>query len=1085
MGLLPVAERRAVSSRVLLAAVGIVALVPFILLIAVAFINRFNISKQAELDRLSSASQALAVAVDRELKSHIEKAQMLAGLRSLTDSDPRSVRPILLDAKKAVGGDFVLLSREGHQLASTRIADGASLPQTKNRNLVDAAVAAGRPVVSDLALGTVSRAYEFGVFVPFRAQGGELLILAYIPSIGTIQRLSMDQINDRTQIGAVVDGHGRILARTEQSDRYFGQLAGAQFFSRLKSPSGRLQTVDLQNRASYTAYHASTLSAWKAVVWVPEATIHAPGWEIAGTMGVAGATALMLSLLLGHFIAGLVRRPIDLLLANARDMGRGLIPVPERTWMHEANLVSAALNDAAKEIAIRQAEIERTTSLARQSETRFRELVAGLRDAVVWEGDPETLTFTYVSDAAEELLGFPSLAWTSEPTFWIDHVHPEDRQTVAELCRTETAAGHDHEMEYRMIAADGRTVWVRDRVFLAIRAGRRVSRGILVDITKWKQAESVLRERERFYCELTENAPVMLWISDEQGRCLHLNKRLRDFWGVGEDLTDFDWSSTMHPEDAGAISEAVIAAIAQQRSLTVQGRYKTASGAYRVLKTEAEPRYSESGAFVGMLGANIDVTESVAAAAALKESEERLRIAARTAGLGVFEWRIADNSAEFENARMLEILGHAPDDRHLSKQTFMATYIHPDDAEAFEHSLEAALTATRTLRTACRIRRKSDGVWRWVEVAGNVLADADGLPDRLIGVAADITERKQAEDELMRTSALLRAVSDGVNDLIFVKDRNSRFMFANPATARVLGTPNEQLIGSAGLDGTADPAEVQEITANDRRVIESETAITVEETLTGHDGRRTYFSNKAPLRDSHGKVVGVVGVMRDISERKAAEEHTELLLREVSHRAKNLLAVTQSIVRQTARDCDPATFAENVNGRLAGLAASHDLLVERDWRSVALRDLIVAQLPHFQDLIGERLIIEGPEFELQPAATQTLGMALHELATNASKYGAFSNDAGTVQLTWRLEDGDGHARLELVWRERGGPPVAPPQRQGFGHAVITRLVEHGLDAVVTLNYETEGFEWRITAPSSRVISETRDPAKAAQSFQDV
>lgn len=1077
-------ERAALSSRLLLAGVGAAALLPFLLLIGLAVLNRVAASREEELDRIRDASQSLALALERELKSYADKARVIAGLRALTADGVKSARATLVDAKAAIGGDFVLLDASGQQLASTRVADGSPLPQTRNLALLEQAIASGGPLVSDLAIGTVSGVYDYGVFLPFTTQAGAQLVLAYLPPIDAVQKVVKDQIGAGPLIGAVLDGQGRIVARTERQDRLFGELASPEFRSRLIGRAGLLRTVDLQQRPSYTAYHALQLSRWNAVVWVPEAVVHAPGWSIFRSMLIAVAAALLLSLTAGHLIAKLVRGPIEHLLDSARTVGQGLVPVPKQTWMHEANLVSNALTEAARELQWRQTQVDQARALGRQNETRFRELVAGLRDAVVWEGDPDTLTFTYVSEGAEKLLGYPVLRWICDPRFWLEHVHPDDREHAASFCRAESIAGRDHELEYRMLAADGRTVWVRDAVFITVTEDRRVARGIMVDITRAKQADEILRNRERLYHELTDNSPVMLWISDARGRCLHLNKRLRDFWGVPEDaLEDFDWSATMHPDDAPAIGQEVVAAIGAHRPFTVQGRYKTSSGGYRVLKTDAVPRFDDNGRFIGMLGANIDVTESVAAATALTESEERLQIAARAAGLGVFEWHIAIDDAEFENPRMLEILGHAPDDRHLSKRIFMESYIHPEDAEPFERTLETALATTRSLNTSCRIRRKSDGVWRWIEIAGNIIVDGNGVPDRLIGVAADITSRKEAEAELSRTSTLLKSVCDGVDDLIFVKDRDSRFLFANPATAKVLGVPADQVVGRTGLEDMGNAAEVDAILANDRHVIATGTPLAVEERFSGADGPRTYFSNKAPLRDGQGNIVGLVAVVRDITERKAAEEQTKLLLREVSHRAKNILAVTQAIVRQTARDCDPKTFTRNVSGRLAGLAASHDLLVEGGWRSVAMRDLVVAQLPHCRDLIGKRLFIDGPAFGLKPAATQTLGMALHELATNAGKYGALSNDQGTVHLKWCFKRDGADPRIEMSWEERGGPAVDKPQRHGFGHAVTTRLVETGLEATVTLDYGRDGVLWCLDAPLSRLVDDTAQASPAHPSLE--
>jgi two-component sensor histidine kinase len=145
-----------------------------------------------------------------------------------------------------------------------------------------------------------------------------------------------------------------------------------------------------------------------------------------------------------------------------------------------------------------------------------------------------------------------------------------------------------------------------------------------------------------------------------------------------------------------------------------------------------------------------------------------------------------------------------------------------------------------------------------------------------------------------------------------------------------------------------------------------------------------------------------IGVVRDVTERKRADQRAKLLIAEVNHRAKNLLAVVQAVARQTANKAEPRLFAKDFGERIAGLAASHDLLVRSEWQGVDIGDLARSQLVHFADLIGRRIHLEGPKVQITPAAAQALGMALHELATNAGKYGALSNAEGSVRVAWSI-----------------------------------------------------------------------------------
>jgi two-component sensor histidine kinase len=212
----------------------------------------------------------------------------------------------------------------------------------------------------------------------------------------------------------------------------------------------------------------------------------------------------------------------------------------------------------------------------------------------------------------------------------------------------------------------------------------------------------------------------------------------------------------------------------------------------------------------------------------------------------------------------------------------------------------------------------------------------------------------------------------------------------------------------------------------------------------------------------------------DLIERSLAEQRTKVLLREVSHRAKNILAVAQAMARQTAGEEDAMTFAQRFSARLASLAASQELLLESDWRGVEARELVRSQLSHMGDLVGAQVTFEGPSLRFTPAAAQTIGMALHELASNAIKYGALSNSVGTVVVNWNVTHDCSNRRFVMRWRERGGPTVMPPRRQGFGYSVIVRMVEHALDAEADLAYPSTGLDWRITAPAAVVLDGVKD-----------
>jgi two-component sensor histidine kinase len=214
-----------------------------------------------------------------------------------------------------------------------------------------------------------------------------------------------------------------------------------------------------------------------------------------------------------------------------------------------------------------------------------------------------------------------------------------------------------------------------------------------------------------------------------------------------------------------------------------------------------------------------------------------------------------------------------------------------------------------------------------------------------------------------------------------------------------------------------------------------------------------------------------MGTTRDITDRKKRDEHIRFLMGELSHRTKNILAVVQAIARQTTRDAvSLETFSEAFAQRITGIAGSLDLLIEDNWNSASIRELVRVQTSAIVGKSGERIKVTGDDVALLPDAAQNLGLALHELSTNAMKYGALSVPGGHIALDWQIVDrGDGEKGFTLVWKERGGPPVTKPIRKGFGHTVMNRLVKAALSGDASLEFEPDGVKWSVNIPASKIL----------------
>jgi PAS domain S-box-containing protein len=226
--------------------------------------------------------------------------------------------------------------------------------------------------------------------------------------------------------------------------------------------------------------------------------------------------------------------------------------------------------------------------------------------------------------------------------------------------------------------------------------------------------------------------------------------------------------------------------------------------------------------------------------------------------------------------------------------------------------------------------------------------------------------------------------------------------------------------------------------------------------------RRTFTPYPTPLFDAEGKLVGAVNMLVDITERKAAEDRQRLLANEVNHRANNILAVVQSMVRLGKADT-VEDFRATLNGRIQALARAHNLLAKSRWMGADLQHLVSEELSPFMDA-GSQVWISGTILPMEPAAAQSMAMIVHELATNAAKHGALSTPAGKVMIEWRRVSGD---RIVLKWSEQGGPPAREPGREGVGATVIARAASH-LQAKFSRTWTPEGLVFELEVPKEAI-----------------
>ncbi len=342
--------------------------------------------------------------------------------------------------------------------------------------------------------------------------------------------------------------------------------------------------------------------------------------------------------------------------------------------------------------------------------------------------------------------------------------------------------------------------------------------------------------------------------------------------------------------------------------------------------------------------------------------------------------------------------------------------------------------------------------------------------NRIAGVVVaftDITERKRAGDAMNEARLYAEAIVETVRQPLLVLDGDLRVWSANAAFYELFqANPAETEkklvyeLGNGQWDIPALHKLLEEILPKDEEFYGYK---------VDHDfaaiGRRTMLLNARAMARADGREKLILLAIEDVTRRSRAETHRDTLVAEASHRVKNTLATVQSIASQTIQQSESLdTFKAAFEGRLLALARTHDLLVDEGWEGTGIGRIVRRILEPYRAVNGERITAEGPALALRPQSGLALSMILHELATNAAKYGALSAPRGRLKVTWRRDDRADPPHVHLSWIEESGPPVKPPARRGFGTKLIERGTAHELHGKATLDFNENGLHCELSLP---------------------
>ncbi|WP_375409375.1 sensor histidine kinase, partial [uncultured Methylobacterium sp.] len=384
--------------------------------------------------------------------------------------------------------------------------------------------------------------------------------------------------------------------------------------------------------------------------------------------------------------------------------------------------------------------------------------------------------------------------------------------------------------------------------------------------------------------------------------------------------------------------------------------------------------------------------------------------------------------------------------------------IDPVDREHIA-SLRPTTDVNPLAYTEYRITRPSDGQVRWIARRGEVRRNAMGRVVLGFGVVYDITEKKNAELRLESSESRLRLAIDAGRMAVWLYHVATDSAETSPDLNVLLGfapdaRPSMSEIRSRYYPGERDRLRAIATTALEKgeRYFETEYRI-----VWPDQSVRWLLLRAEFLMGPDPQPHQVIGVLLDITGRKMAEEHQQLLLNELNHRVKNTLSTVQSLVSQTLRTATSTAQAhEAVESRLFALSRVHDVLTQENWESARLAEVVERALDPYRSYGEGRLTILGHDRRISPRIALALAMGLQELATNAMKYGALSNETGAVRIDWSIDNVASPPRLTFEWRESGGPEVTPPSLRGFGSRMLEKSLARELDGKVTLAFDRAG-----------------------------
>ena len=573
------------------------------------------------------------------------------------------------------------------------------------------------------------------------------------------------------------------------------------------------------------------------------------------------------------------------------------------------------------------------------------------------------------------------------------------------------------------------------------------------------RAQARLLESEAKFHAIANSIDQMVWSTRPDGFHDYYNERWYEYTGVPPGATDGEeWNGMFHPDDQDRAWQVWRHSLDTGEPYHIEYRLRHRSGQYRWVIGRAQCARDGDGRISRWYGTCTDIHDWKVAEEQVRRNHKTFYNLIQNNPFGVY---VVDSDFRLAEASLGSQKVFADVDPLIGRdfaEVLRIVWAEPFASEAiarFRHTLETGEPYASPATVETRSDQQTVEAYDW-------RIERIELPNGEYGVVCyfyDLSERLQFEQRLKLSDQRYRRIFEQTSDLILTADLNQIITDCNPSAATAVGLERSDAIGRS-ISDFISAEDFDRTTAMLGRKLHEGGTTRYDVRVRSSAGEWLFWEiNSGLTYGEDGKPVGLHVVGRDISERKRFERQQQMLLGELNHRVKNTLAIVQSLAHQTfEKDAASIGAITSFEGRLQALATAHNLLTRKSWEAASIAEVVAEALAPF--CTSDRCAVEGPTLMLPPSTAVALALATHELATNASKYGALSNDSGRVRIRWTV----GQDALTFVWREEGGPQVTSPAKTGFGTKLIKRTLSAELKGTAELEFNASGLVCRVEAP---------------------